>query len=129
MFNYANIKPDTSLYPRYPERAVALAKVVQAAEAGKATQGRFIGETEWSENGWALSDPRNADYRVKPEPVVETKREWVVITNIGRVDDSVQQTREAALRVAARYAGEVSIEAHYVTFTDGVETKREVRRA
>jgi hypothetical protein len=129
---FEDIQPDTSLYENPINKGLARAKCALAQEGGAQCEIKGPHSGSWSGNytRYEFTDSAYTDYRVKPkEPVVEEKREWVVITNIGRVDDSVQQTREAALRVAARYAGEVSIESHYVTYTDGIETARRVYKA
>lgn len=134
---YADIKPDTSLYSSDPELSIALAKVIQAKESGVATEGRFKAAGSWDDSGWRFSDLNNCEYRVKPEPVVTEKTEWKLYVPMPGGDEKFDHpanlvntfnTRAAALGAAKSYVGFVLISGEVVTYHDGVEVSREVRR-
>lgn len=136
---YADIVPDTSRYENPINKGMARAKVAEAQERGEPIQmapfgGDFgiAGVVLYEFNGHESSE-----YRVKPEPVVTTKSEWKLYVprplGKGEFDCPANlvntfNSRSAALDAAKTYVGFVLISEEVVTYHDGVEVSREVRR-
>lgn len=138
MFNKEDVKADTSLYPHGSlKRAAALLKCYEADAAGNNVQWRPSRGEEWKDGGnggrpsWAYYEhagDQGGDYRIKPKPVVTTEYRWYLsVPGLdGGTGFPIFSTREAALKEAAWFVGDVLVQQVEVTYEDGKETRRKL---
>lgn len=130
-----NIEADTSKYSTPADRILAAAECIKAQDAGKIIQRRSHGSDQWvGTGGWYFDGLQDADYRVKPEPIVEYRTDWVVYVPKGgqgafnhplnRVSKTFP-SREAAIEYAGRCVGYLLIVPVKVRLVDGKDVARE----